>query len=650
MNKKALGILNAVFCAWIVLFFAIGCGDGDDAEAESTDTDSLIGDTGSGIDTTSTDSESDATDTDTVPDVDVADVITHATPRVPSMILEQVHSGWKNPACLDCHQNTHTSGYDSVDKCATCHGSNGAGLMPTDHSFKGCVGCHGSQHSALELTDDNQCRSCHLAYNENKMTACADTGHYDVIIVGAGGGGLAAASVLTEAKKKVLVLEQHYKAGGAMVTFDRADYTIEASLHAYDGLSLGNLNELGIGDELVSHAGTYMYRSVYPDFSLDIPADPGAYRDALKQQFPTYADQLDNLFAVLMSMDIFSYEDQSVSDLMEAHGIDDLKLITVLTQLVGFIGAPLDQINASLYIGMWGSFHVLGYYYFEGGSQSITDAMTAKVLKNGGEILLNTLVTKINIADGLATGVETANGGCYTADYVLSNANEPDTYLKLIGEEHLPEELIAEMSERDYAPPVSLVYLGVNHDYTDAFPEGAHEIWVNSTYADEWFAEGPQCEPEQGISIANYSILDPTAAPSGKNVIALTFLIDYECDKQWQMGISYDEYKAYKTNLAEYYIDFAEEFLPGLKKYIEVVEVASPTTVERYTLNPEGSWAGWDLQPEETALSLMAEDKHLTPFPNLYVAGSWATTGGQSTVVKSGMIAANLILKAAATE
>ena len=58
------------------------------------------------------------------------------------------------------------------------------------------------------------------------------TQKYDAIVIGSGIGGLSAAAILSkEAGKKVLVLEQHYTAGGYTHVFKRRGYEWDVGIH-----------------------------------------------------------------------------------------------------------------------------------------------------------------------------------------------------------------------------------------------------------------------------------------------------------------------------------------------------------------------------------------------------------------------------------
>jgi cation diffusion facilitator CzcD-associated flavoprotein CzcO len=64
---------------------------------------------------------------------------------------------------------------------------------------------------------------------------------WDTIVIGSGIGGLATASLLAQSGKTVLVLEQHWAAGGCMHTFESNGYRFGTGIHY-----VGNMYEGGM--------------------------------------------------------------------------------------------------------------------------------------------------------------------------------------------------------------------------------------------------------------------------------------------------------------------------------------------------------------------------------------------------------------------
>jgi len=501
---------------------------------------------------------------------------------------------------------------------------------------------------------------------------------YDAVIIGAGGGGLGAAAELARNGKKVLVLERHSKLGGYMTNFKRGPYSFEVSLHAMDGLDQGGwtrsiFQELGILDKVKPVKLDPMYRTVYPDFTLDIPADPAAYRALLKKEFPGEAKGIDQLFDTMSDINramsvltgalggnrrqalktmllkpwifwpVLKYWNATLSELVN-HCIHDQKLAAVFTQLAGFAGNEPDKVSAMFFAMMWNSYHFGGYYYFVGGSQAVSDALAEVICANRGEIKLNTLATKIVLENGKAVAVRTQDGAEYKCRYVVSNANAPDTFFKLVGRENLPAQYVQNLERMTIGMSPFVVYLGVNHDYRAQFPKGVHEIMVTESYDQhqnfEYYREGV---PEKiSFAIADYSLVDPTAAPPGKSVICLTSMMPYDWKNGWYEKEDYAKYQALKEEVAKVLIARAEKYLPDLSKHIEVMEVGSPRTMEHFTLNPKGTIFGWDPVADQSMLKRLKQE---TPIPNLDLAGAWTFPGpGQSAVIASGMMAGQKIL------
>jgi len=596
--------------------------------------------------------------------------VTSATPLAKGIVLASTHIGWKHADCISCHEQIHNSGYTAA-ACVSCHGTNGApNRSTTNHAeLTSCASCHETQHQGSAFANED-CMACHT-YPAGQ---CGLTESYDVVVVGAGGGGLAAAATLARAGKKVLVLEKSFKVGGCMGNFKRGPFRFEASLHGLDGLvenagmNVKIFKQLGLWDRLTILRPDPMYRAVYPDLTLEIPADPDKHQALLKKQFPAEAAGIDALFAEMRdlhrilsevitaqstggtpnvtSADLLKlqgYTDKTLTDVLDLY-ISDPKLVAVWTQLSGFAGAEPQKVSAMFFIAMWSSYYLGGYHYFTGGSEALAEALAAAVREKGGVIRTNSLVTKIIVENNLASQVRTADGGCYNASYVVSNANAPDTVLKLVGADKFPADYVAKLKEMKVGLSAFVVYLGVDRNYHEQF-NGTHEIMVSDEYdTHAIFKAITDCAPDKtGYTIVNTTMLDPTTAPTGKSVIILTSQLAYDCNNVWQWEQSHGSYKSYKEEVARTFIQRAESVLPELSKHIEVMEVATPLTIAGYTLNPEGTIFGWDNVPSQSTLSRLAQQ---TPVANLYLAGAWTFPGGgQSAVIISGSIAGQTILQ-----
>jgi len=643
---------------------------------------------------------------------DGVDSVSAATPEVDSAKLGEAHAGWGISNCLKCHVDPHSAAGYRPGQCATCHGGNGAPVRPAGHDNASCLPCHDDGHTDYDHKAPNDCRACHI-YETPSGDECTSTETFDVVVIGAGGGGLSAAAFLARQGFNVAVLEKHYKVGGYMVNFSRGPYRFEASLHAMDGLdstpftiggfdtnrgmNVDTFKAMGIWDKVKPVRTDWMYRIHYPDeeFQFDIPADIDDYKDLLKEKFPAEADGIDSLFDELMNVeavmriimryktegkdiegdDLQEFVDEiadkglmqdlmTVQEYMEsttlsefiAKHISDQKLIMIWTQLAGFAGAEPDEVSALFFMVMWNSYHVGGYYYFEGGSQAVSDALAESIEENGGEIRLNSLVTKIDIEDGKAVRVRTSNGECYETDYVISNANAPATLLDMMGEEYLPTDDADSPFHPDRIKqgtddsmqiglPAFQVCLGVDHDYYEYFGD-VHEVMIGDSYDQsqnfDYYIESDI--EKAGYAIANYGVLDPDVAPDGKNAICLTSILMYDWMDEWHWNESHQKYDDFKYETAWKLVERAEaDYLPGLTQHVQVMEVGTPHTLKGFTLNPKGTIFGWNNIPDQSMNKRMPNQ---TPVDNVLLSGAWTFPGGgQSAVITSGLLVGQMILE-----
>jgi all-trans-retinol 13,14-reductase len=75
---------------------------------------------------------------------------------------------------------------------------------------------------------------------------------WDVIIIGSGISGLTAAAALSRTGQKVLLLEQHWVAGGLTQTFQRGEWQFATGVHYLSGMDEG---DGPVGSSAVCSAG-----------------------------------------------------------------------------------------------------------------------------------------------------------------------------------------------------------------------------------------------------------------------------------------------------------------------------------------------------------------------------------------------------------
>jgi len=83
----------------------------------------------------------------------------------------------------------------------------------------------------------------------------------------------------------------------------------------------------------------------------------------------------------------------------------------------------------------------------QGGSHHLAHLMSKFIYQSGGMVLTNQMVKRLVIEGGQAKGVELEDGRVIKANkFVCSSLNPHQTFLELVGENHLDEELTTRVS------------------------------------------------------------------------------------------------------------------------------------------------------------------------------------------------------------
>ena len=501
---------------------------------------------------------------------------------------------------------------------------------------------------------------------------------WPVVIIGAGAGGLGAGATLTQAGVKTLILEQQDKPGGYMTGFNRGDYRFEVSLHMMDGLDEGGMTrelfkKLDILDRVKLIKVDPLYRAIFPDLTIDVPADINAYQKMLVERFPQEAKGITELFQALSEIgqdivDLSKFKEKPLFwqilsapgipfrnwgfvrnyytnlDEFMARYIKDPKVNAVILELASFMGVPPSKTPAVLVAAVFNTYYRKGGYQFEGGSQAVSNALAQVIKEKGGEVRLNTRVEKILIKNGRAVGVKTKAGDEIYADYVISNADGYNTYLTLVGEENLKPKFVKYVKSLEPGVATVVVFMGLNLDLKKAGLGGVSEIFYNPSYAvEDLWKNFENMDIENTLfTISLYSNVDPTSAPPGKSVVSISTGAPYGWENKWRINQGYASYKALKEEVGQRIIKVGEKMIPGLSGAIEEIEIGTPLTNERYTSNYMGSIVGWAYTQDQSLLNRM---KQKSPIPGLYLAGAWTFPGGgQSACLLSGYLTAKMIL------
>jgi phytoene dehydrogenase-like protein len=457
--------------------------------------------------------------------------------------------------------------------------------------------------------------------------------NYDVIVIGAGLGGLTAGAKLAKEGKKVLLIEQHDRPGGYATTFTRGDFTLEVGLHEMDGPAPGEMkmkifNDLGVSGNVPFIPVPDFYRFLNNRREVTIPHDPEKATQILSRHFPgeidgikAYFDQILKPSGEVLKMD---KQDSSIGEFLDSIiQEEDLKLI-----LLGNLGYFHDDpytLSLAYYSISQGSYYRNGASFIKGGSQQLSDYLTSYIREHDGEVRLNHLVTGILTENNQVKGVllqqknkrgaeiETAHAGMVIANNAMLRVADmlPPSSGEPFRNELTLHKTGASLLTVYYGFKRCLKDLGYTHYSTALFDDSVlsqKDILFNNS--DDY--------QKRSFIFTDYSQLDSGLAPAGKSVAAVC-CVDYL--KDWT-GMDRKAYLGKKAEVAATFTARLEKMIPGITENIEYMEVGTPYTCSRYTLNPEGAVYGFAQSPLKKSI-----DTSMLP-DNLWFASAWGKTGG----------------------
>lgn len=257
--------------------------------------------------------------------------------------------------------------------------------------------------------------------------------HLDYIVIGSGVSGLASAAILSKLGKKVLVIEQHYVAGGNVHVFTDKGYEFETGLHYINAesrkaLGMSTLLKLVAESPIEwsflgrENPEKKIYDKVYiGDESFEFRAGAGNLKSDLIAKFPFEKKGIENYFREIRKCSNFSglsiglklitnnflykvfhkllnrlwtsYFKETLHNVI-AKFTKDRKLGAILCTQFGDYGLPPHEAPFAMH-AMVAQYYTSGAHFPVGGTQEIARSLIETIYLNHGKVLVSKRVNKI---------------------------------------------------------------------------------------------------------------------------------------------------------------------------------------------------------------------------------------------------------------
>ncbi len=513
----------------------------------------------------------------------------------------------------------------------------------------------------------------------------------DTIVIGSGMGGLSCAAILSQMGKKVLVLEQHYVAGGGSHMFElKGGLMFDSGLHylvPYSGhllwMAAGG-PEMPVRFEVMGEPDGTFDRIVLGDRPPFKIKNGEAHMDELYAQFPDHHAEIDEylkvsecalkLFPVFVLSKLLplwlqkpwhrfvlgknwkKYAGSTTKDVLE--GITDNKTLAGL--LAGTwmdTGSPPDRVSFMMGMCVARGLAIEGGAYPVGGSTSLAKALIPVIEKAGGRVLVRANVKQILIDEkkDAVTGVEMEDGRVINCAEVVSSAGYYNTYSKLVAEDVTKKLDIPQELSVDSSSGFLMVNLGL-----DGTPEElgltCANLWYHPTREDgdmyaavmDFTNDHENHEPMIGITFP--SIKDQGDLPieeqkhPGKTTCQILCTVEYKFFEKYANTISRKrgvDYKALKKEWSDRLIAILLRHYPQLEDKIDLVDVSTPLSIEHYLGTHKGGSVSLDHTPARfTDWDVVKHLDSRTKIKGLWMTGQDTVTCGQPISQGAGLLTA----------
>jgi prolycopene isomerase len=488
---------------------------------------------------------------------------------------------------------------------------------------------------------------------------------YDTIIIGAGLSGLTAASLLAKRGLRAAVIDNNYNPGGSCGTFKRNGVIFDQGSSMLYGFGEKGFsphrfvfNCLEEPIDMIRHDLLYVVN--YRSRNIRFFADLDRFIEELGEVFPSEALNIRRFYKdmariyqdVMVDSPSFTTPDETdprhALHNMRKHPVSYLKFLSYLNRsaenmLKRYFSDPeifkffnkltstycyttVRETPAILAAIMFVDNHFGGSYYPAGSTVFLPGKLEKVIEENGGEMIMNREVVRIDFRNGGPSGVTLDNGDRLEAGEIIYSGTIWNLYGKLLPTEARSKKVSWVKNPVPTYPSV-MIYTCVD---SGVVPEDTQPV--------ELLVGNPDEIDESEVTIYIPSIDDRTITPPGTHVVMAIGPSLGEWDRS-----NNKQYAEGKKAEEERLLNLLERRFPGFRRAMILSDLATPATIERYLLKNGGAVAG----PKQQIGQHMFKRLHTrSEWKNLFYCGESATMGtGTPAVTVSGLAAANAVLK-----
>ena len=504
---------------------------------------------------------------------------------------------------------------------------------------------------------------------------------YDAIVIGAGHNGLTTAAYLAKSGLDVLVLERNPYIGGATVSRELHPETKYSNCSYVCSLLrpeiVRDLELPKYGLQVIPYGGGVTYQrdgnyytnyddhdrqyrelarfskrdaNAYERYTADVlkqtrlirpflmrtPPDPTSFKAKDLQELAYLASKFTGLGETGMA-DALRFWTMSIGDFLDEYFESDI--IKAHMAGGGIIGTALGVYSP-------GTAYVLLHHYMgdvdgsvgawgfaRGGMGAVSDALYQAFMAHGGELKTDRGVDHLIVKNNKVKGVVCENGDEYYADVVVSGLDPKRTFLDIINQEDLPEDVIKKAKNfkiRGSSGKVNIALDGLptfngidpksvkmkgDFHFIDSLErmERAYDDWKDGTWSKDPF-----------VDLLIPTLVDPTMAPTGKHM--MTVFVQY-CPPK----VNGEEWTdADRDAFGQTVIDQIAQYSPDFKSLISHAEVRTPRELEKEVGLTEGNIFQGELTFDQLMFNrpFPGYAQYRGPIKGMYMCASGTHPGG----------------------